>query len=266
MEKSSDGARTPNSTLSADRSVGDPDHDPGGSSELTKNRAEESRAASSSVNNIHNGDGDDDDVAEGDIVVPDAFVALSDGDIDWAATHQEVDDFLNESDEDEDDGKSERDEDDGWTEDSNYSDIRYGKSFVDIVDLADLVHFSSSAPPTPRKNRKRQRSSTPSGSGTNSAINSDDEGSPLSKRKKLSQSRRGASQLKIDISTHVLEDLEDGDSSSSSSSSDENGQEDDDEDEDMDDDLEDFLMKGLENGAETDDGDDEGDGDDNEWG
>jgi RNA polymerase II subunit A-like phosphatase len=104
-------------------------------------------------------------------------------DVDWNAAEAELEEWMNESG---DDGDSKSEDD--WDEPSE----------------------RSSAAGTPRRNRKRQRSVTPSTPQT--PIDDDDDmtRSPLSKRKKLLETR-GNSGLKVDISRHVLDKLKDAD-------------------------------------------------------
>ncbi|KDQ12066.1 hypothetical protein BOTBODRAFT_34921 [Botryobasidium botryosum FD-172 SS1] len=239
MEPTPEGEQTPKSTLSVDRSVGDPDPDPGGASELTKNRAEEAKP-SIAVNGVSV------EEEEEEPVIPDAVAALSDSDVDWTATNQEVDDFLAELGDDDDDEE-------------------YGDEEDRLTD-SDVSNNSASTS-TSRKNRKRRRSATPSSNG--SVAQSDDEaGSPLLKRKKLAESRRGNSSLKVDISSHVLIEMEEdeeekkNDSGGGSGGPGGNEEEEEESEEDMDAEFDDFLMRDLANGDDTDGGDD----DDDEWG
>jgi len=110
--------------------------------------------------------------------------------IDWDDINDEVEAAMNESDSDDDeDTRSER------------SGVNSGSISED--DLTDETSSVISTNSSPRTNRKRLRSLTPSEIGMNG--NDDILRSPLAKRKKLSADRSGASKLKEAISAKDLQ-------------------------------------------------------------
>lgn len=170
------------------------------------------------------------------------------GSLDWSQINAEVDEFLNETDDDE-DGRSEASvmRDGNISEDEARDETVSNSRSVDWFFLVFLVSHGvglsrGSVNNSPKLNKKRLRSVTPSdgGGGTNDRL-----GSPLAKRKKLAAERTGYSRLKDSISANDLasekansgwpqpgEGMEEGD--------DEDEEEEDEEEED------DFLARELE--------------------
>ncbi|KAG8941759.1 Carboxy-terminal domain (CTD) phosphatase [Tulasnella sp. 419] len=140
-------------------------------------------------------DGNEDDAPDfGDTGTPGGmdvdYSPLAD-DVDWADVDREVDEFLNESDEDE--------QGDG---DQNQGEMAEDEKM-------EGNDSTPSVPPSPRLGAlKRRRSSTPSGSNSLFGSDTEDDRSPLAKRKKLTAERRGASGLKVEVSLEEDDDEE----------------------------------------------------------
>ncbi|KAG5642167.1 hypothetical protein DXG03_003528 [Asterophora parasitica] len=154
--------------------------------------------------------------------------------INWNAINDEVDAFLNETD----------DEDD-----TSESGMRSGVVSEDEgSDMRSAVVCLNSVYNTPRANRKRLRSVTPSDSGSVNGRNDDVLRSPLAKRKKVAAERSGYSRLKEEISADDLAASAGGRSKSSSPSPSkgvdtmDEGEEEEEEEEEEDD----FLARELE--------------------
>ncbi|KAG5652920.1 hypothetical protein H0H81_003063 [Sphagnurus paluster] len=160
------------------------------------------------------------------------------GAIDWNDINDEVDAFLNETDDD-DDARSDA------------TGMRSGVASEDEDAGGDMSVYN-----TPRASRKRLRSVTPSDSGsTNGGRDDDVLRSPLSKRKKIAANRTGYSRLKEAICADDLETEKNGlgvgnvvgNAQVNSLPRVEDAMEEDEEDEDDDEDEEDdFLARELE--------------------
>jgi len=154
------------------------------------------------------------------------------GDVDWDDINNEVDAAMNESDDEDQDGKSDRSmrsgnvsENEDWTDETN--------------------SMISSTNSTPRKSRKRLRSTTPSEHDSRGGTpDADILRSPLAKRKKLALERSGNSRLKEAFTASdlpVANSTPEIDKASRASSVSRNGA-DDDGDEDSDEDGGEFAL------------------------
>ncbi|KAF8079106.1 hypothetical protein FPV67DRAFT_95819 [Lyophyllum atratum] len=159
--------------------------------------------------------------------------------INWSDINDEVDAFLNETD-DEDDGQSEA------------SGMRSGAVSEDDESSSEMSIYN-----TPKASRKRLRSVTPSDSGgANGAGKEDVLRSPLAKRKKMAADRTGYSRLKEAISADDLKkDTTGTDDEKKAGGRADSGlppkvdvlmEEEDEEDDDEDDEEDDFLARELE--------------------
>ena len=166
------------------------------------------------------------------------------GALDWSQINAEVDEFLNETDDDEDNRSEASVMRDGNISDDETRDGTISISgFVDWFFLLSPVSHGvelsrSSVNNSPKLGKKRLRSVTPSdgGRGANDLL-----GSPLAKRKKLAADRTGYSRLKDSISANDL-----ASERTNSPQPDEGMEEGDEEEEEEEEEEDDFLARELE--------------------